>query len=172
VHLSNRHAVVDTAIGELTVVASAYAIVGVYFPHHWHRPSAATLGGRVDLDSDELLATAAAQLATYLAGNRRDFELPTATSGDVFQERVWALLRAIPYGEVTTYGELAEHLGGLSLARSVGRATGQNPLSILVPCHRVVGKDGGLTGYAGGLGRKRFLLELEQAPAPIAGRLF
>jgi methylated-DNA-[protein]-cysteine S-methyltransferase len=95
--------------------------------------------------------------------------------GDTFQQRVWTLLKGIPYGETTTYGELARDLGDPALARAVGRAVGSNPLSVIVPCHRVVGKDGKLTGYAGGLERKRFLLELEGLPVAItepAPRLF
>jgi methylated-DNA-[protein]-cysteine S-methyltransferase len=172
VNLSTRHAVVETEIGELTIVASASAVVGVYFPHHWHQPTAAMLGRLVDVGDDALLQSAAGQLREYLAGDRRSFDLPTATAGDEFQQRVWALLREIPYGETTTYGELAVRLGDITLARAVGRANGQNPLSIIVPCHRVIGKDGTLTGYAGGLERKRRLLELEQAPALTASRLF
>ena len=93
------------------------------------------------------------------------FDLPTATHGSAFEERVWALLRELPFGETTTYGDLAESLGDRNLARRVGQAVGRNPLSIVVGCHRVVGKGGELRGYAGGLDRKRFLLDLE------AGRL-
>lgn len=167
-----RHAVVGTPIGDLTIVASDAAIVGLYFPHHWRPPARGALGTRVDIAEDSLLKDAATQLTEYLRGERRSFELPTATSGDAFQQQVWALLREIPFGETTTYGELAERLGGPGLARAVGRANAHNPLSVLVPCHRVVGKDGTLTGYAGGLERKRFLLELESASVGSAGRLF
>ena len=93
----------------------------------------------------------------------REFELATTVAGEEFQRRVWELIDRIPYGETTTYGEMAPELGDPALAREVGAAVGRNPLSIVVPCHRVVGKDGKLTGYAGGLERKRFLLELEGA---------
>jgi methylated-DNA-[protein]-cysteine S-methyltransferase len=122
--------------------------------------------------NDALLRLAAAQLHQYLAGERTSFDLPTATSGDPFQERVWRLLRDIPRGETVTYGELAVQLGDKSLAQSVGQAVGRNPLSVIVPCHRVVGADGRLTGYAGGLKRKQFLLDLEEPALAKAGRLF
>jgi methylated-DNA-[protein]-cysteine S-methyltransferase len=168
----HRHATADTQIGELTLVAADAALIGIYYPQHWVKPERATLGEAVDLGHDPLLAEAARQLREYLAGQRTTFDLPTAAHGDAFQERVWALLRQIPFGETTTYGQLAEKLGDKSLARMVGRAVGHNPLSIIVPCHRVVGKDGTLTGYAGGLERKQFLLELEEPAAAKAGRLF
>ena len=111
-----------------------------------------------------MLAEASRQLHEYLAGERTSFDLRTATRGGAFEERVWSLLREIPFGETTTYGELAERLGGeRTLARRVGQAVGSNPLSIVVPCHRVVGKNGELRGYAGGFERKQFLLDLEGA---------
>lgn len=171
--MNNRHAVVDTTLGDLTLVASEGALTGVYFPHHWVTPERSVLGGQVPADTDPVLSSAATQLGEYLAGQRRSFDLPTALRGDAFQQRVWALLEEIPYGGTLTYGEIAERLGDVALARTVGRAVGHNPLSIVVPCHRVVGKNGALTGYAGGLKRKRALLELEErGTAKAAGRLF
>ncbi|GAB3042358.1 methylated-DNA--[protein]-cysteine S-methyltransferase [Parafrigoribacterium mesophilum] len=168
----HRHATAPTAIGELTLVAADAALIGIYFPQHWVKPERAALGDLVELERDPLLAEAARQLEEYLVGQRTEFDLPTAAHGDAFQERVWALLRQIPFGETVTYGELAERLGDKSLARMVGRAVGHNPLSIIVPCHRVVGKNNKLTGYAGGLERKQFLLDLE-APAEVkAAQLF
>lgn len=182
--MSTCHTIVHTELGELTVVAAEQYIVGVYFAGHWTRPAREGFGPKADADS--LLDAARTQLIEYLDGERRAFELPTAALGDEFQRRVWALLAEIPYGATTTYGELARRLGeqGLrqgdraaphahsGLAQAVGQAVGHNPLSIIVPCHRVVGQGGKLTGYAGGLRRKQFLLELE-APAPaLAGRLF
>ena len=165
----NRHAVVSTRIGELTLVASDDALVGVYFPHHWVKPSTETLGERVE-SSDPLIAVAVEQLVEYLTGARRTFELPTRLEGEVFQRRVWSVLEEIPYGETTTYGEIAARLGEPAhAAQAVGKAVGQNPLSIVVPCHRVIGKNGSLTGYAGGLKRKQFLLDLEE---PVGARLF
>jgi methylated-DNA-[protein]-cysteine S-methyltransferase len=167
--VNTRHAIVDTVLGELTLVAIDDAVVGLYFPHHWTRPSLDTFGPQVNARDDVLLGLAAAQVVAYLDGDRTFFDLPTALIGDAFQQRVWAMLTEIPFGETTTYGELAERVGDRSLAQSVGKAVGQNPLSIIIPCHRVVGKDGKLTGYAGGLRRKQFLLDLEE---PVAARLF
>jgi len=169
--MDTRHAVTTTRLGEITLMAEADALVGLYFPHHWYRPSQAAFGPGVRPSADPLLSEAAAQLDEYLRGDRRAFDLRTATRGDAFQERVWALLKEIPFGETTTYGALADALGERTLARSVGEAVGRNPLSVVIPCHRVVGKDGRLTGYAGGLQRKRFLLELEEPALVKAGRL-
>lgn len=166
-----RHTRVGTGIGELTLVAAGAALTGIYFPGHWHPPAPGTIGEYVDAADDALFTEATAQLEDYLAGRRDGFDLPTAAKGDSFSERVWTLLRAIPYGETTSYGELAEQLGDPKLARMVGRAVGHNPLSIVVPCHRVLGKDGRLTGYAGGLERKQRLLDLEQPVPAEAGRL-
>jgi methylated-DNA-[protein]-cysteine S-methyltransferase len=108
------------------------------------------------------LAAAARQLAEYFAGQRTEFDLPLEMAGTDFQRRVWAALRQIPYGETVSYGELARGLGKASASRAVGLANGKNPFAVVVPCHRVVGSDGSLTGYGGGLDRKRFLLALEQ----------
>lgn len=167
-----RHAVVETPLGGLIVVASGGAITGLYFPHHWYMPSGASLGRRVDAREDTLLTQAATQLGEYLDGDRTAFDLPTRTNGDAFQERVWAMLREIPFGETTTYGELAERLGNRALAQSVGQAVGHNPISIIVACHRVVGSNGKLTGFAGGLERKQRLLEIEEPQAVKEARLF
>jgi len=142
------------------------ALVGVYFPHHWVKPAVETLGDRVDV-SDPLIAVVVVQLEEYFRSARVSFDLPTRLQGDEFQRRVWTVLQEIPYGGTTTYGEIAERLG--QSAQAVGKAVGQNPLSIVVPCHRVIGKNGSLTGYAGGLKRKQFLLDLEQ---PADARLF
>lgn len=168
----DRHTTIDTVIGELTLVASDDALIGIYFPHHWVGADRATRGEAVAADTDPVLSQAADELRDYLAGKRTDFSIRTAAEGDDFQHRVWDLLTKIPFGETVSYGELAEQLGDRSLARMVGRAVGSNPLSIVIPCHRVVGKDGKLTGYAGGLERKRHLLELEDAPVVAGARLF
>ncbi|MGW6283236.1 methylated-DNA--[protein]-cysteine S-methyltransferase [Kribbella sp. NPDC055071] len=162
----NRHAIVSTRIGDLTLVASDNALVGVYFPHHWVKPTPEVLGHRVE-PTDPVIAAAASELDEYLTGARASFDIPTLLRGDEFQRRVWSVLEEIPYGETTTYGEIAARLG--TQAQAVGKAVGQNPLSIVIPCHRVVGKNGSLTGYAGGLKRKQFLLELEE---PVGVRLF
>jgi methylated-DNA-[protein]-cysteine S-methyltransferase len=170
--MDTRHVVVDTRLGKVTLVAAGESVVGLYFPHHWYRPARDTLGAEVPVADDALLSLAAGQLGEYLAAERISFDLPTATNGDPFQERVWQLLTDIPRGETVTYGELAAQLGDKALAQSVGQAVGRNPLSVIVPCHRVVGADGRLTGYAGGLKRKQFLLDLEEPALAKAGRLF
>jgi methylated-DNA-[protein]-cysteine S-methyltransferase len=160
--MSTRHAVVETVLGELTLVATDDAVTGLYFPHHWHRPPREAFGSRVDAAGDNLITEAGRQLAQYLAGDRIGFELPIQLRGNDFQERVWQRVAQIPYGETATYGELAESLGGEVDAKTLGQTIGQNPLCVFVPCHRVVGKDGRLAGYAGGRKRKQFLLDLEQ----------
>ncbi|MEV5961007.1 methylated-DNA--[protein]-cysteine S-methyltransferase [Kribbella sp. NPDC051952] len=165
----NRHAIVSTRIGDLTLVASDNALAGVYFPHHWVKPTPETLGDRVE-STDPVIAAATQQLDEFLAGERTGFDLPTVLRGDEFQRRVWTILEEIPYGETTTYGEIAAKLD--SHAQAVGKAVGQNPLSIVVPCHRVIGKNGSLTGYAGGVKRKQFLLDLEEPAEVAAARLF
>jgi methylated-DNA-[protein]-cysteine S-methyltransferase len=161
--MTTRHAITDTQLGQLTLVADGSDLTGLYFPGHWTRPDRAAFGPEAAEGDDALFAGTARQLAQYLAGERTAFELPAATHGSPFEERVWALLKQIPYGSVTTYGALASELGDPGLAQDVGRAVGRNPLSLIVPCHRVIGANGKLTGYAGGLRRKQFLLELEQA---------
>jgi methylated-DNA-[protein]-cysteine S-methyltransferase len=178
--MSRRHAKLPTSLGDLLVVAddgsdagaNAAGLTGIYFPGHWHPPTADSIGVEVDAASDALFMQLGEQLGEYLDGHRSDFDLPTAAAGDAFDEAVWAMLREIPYGATTTYGELAGRLGDRNLSRRVGYAVGHNPLSILVPCHRVVGASGSLTGYAGGLERKRFLLELEGAEVVAQRRLF
>lgn len=155
--MSTTHTTIQSPIGELILVAEDATLSGVYFPGHWTRPDPATFGAR----SEHRLEAVEEQLAEYFAGERTRFELPTSARGDAFQRQVWDLIDRIPYGQTTTYGELASELGNPTLARKVGNAVGHNPLSVIVPCHRVVGKDGKLTGYAGGLERKRFLLDLE-----------
>ena len=170
--MNTRHAVIKSPVGDLTLVAEDDALTGVYFRHHWRRPAEDTFGPRVDAESDAVLVRAEAQLTDYLAGDRRDFDLPIRLSGDDGQRRVWHLLTTIPFGETVTYGELAAVLADGTTAQEVGQAVGRNPLSIIVPCHRVVGRNGQLTGYAGGLKRKQFLLELEEPGEVKAARLF
>ncbi|WP_328989016.1 methylated-DNA--[protein]-cysteine S-methyltransferase [Kribbella sp. NBC_01245] len=169
--MNNQHAIVSTRIGDLTLVASHDALVGVYFPHHWVKPTPETLGERVEA-TGPLLSEAVRELDEYLTGERTTFDLPTVLRGDEFQRRVWSILEQIPYGGTASYGEIAEQLGDRALAQRVGKAVGQNPLSIIVPCHRVIGRNGSLTGYAGGLKRKQFLLELEEPSEVKAARLF
>jgi methylated-DNA-[protein]-cysteine S-methyltransferase len=170
---TTTHTTFASPIGELTLVADAGTLTGLYFPHHWYKPDPATFGPR----SDQEFAPARRQLAEYFAGERDQFDLPADARGDDFQRRVWALVSRIPYGQTTTYGDLARELGsgepgGGVLAKDVGAAVGRNPLCVIVPCHRVVGKNGALTGYAGGLGRKRFLLSLEEPADQRLARLW
>ena len=148
---------VDSPIGELTVVAADGALVGLYMTGHRPTPDPESFGERVD----DALPAATAQLAEYFAGERTAFDLPLAPRGTAFQQAVWAALRDIPYGETRSYGELAAALGRPGASRAVGLANGRNPISIVVPCHRVVGAGGKLTGYAGGMERKSWLLALE-----------
>lgn len=163
--MDTRHTILDSPLGGLTVVADGDALTGLYFPGHQRRPDPATFGPLVHTGFEET----ARQLAEYFAGERTGFDLPLAPHGGEFEQRVWGLLRTIPYGETRSYGDLARELGEAGLAQAVGTANGRNPISVVVPCHRVVGADGSLTGYAGGLDRKRFLLELEE---PAGARLF
>lgn len=164
------HTVIDTPLGPLTLVGEAGALTGIYFAPHRRRDRLPDFG--LATTGEPVLEAAAHQLGEYFRRERRDFDLPLAPDGDEFQQSVWALLRQIPYGETRSYGDLARAVGRPGAAQAVGWANGSNPLSIVVPCHRVIGSDGSLTGYAGGLDRKRFLLELERPPAEDDGRLF
>lgn len=164
---TRTHTIVDSPVGELTLVADDGALCGLYLVQHRRRPDD-ELGER----DPAPFAEAIRQLGEYFARERTEFDLPLAPRGDDFRHRVWALLREIPYGQTRSYGELARHLGNPGLAQAVGAANGANPISIVVPCHRVVGADGRLTGYAGGLGAKRHLLALEEPAADTVARLF
>ncbi|GAA4102829.1 methylated-DNA--[protein]-cysteine S-methyltransferase [Actinomadura miaoliensis] len=155
------HAVLDSAVGPLTLVAHDGVLCGAYVDAQRHRPPDERFGARVAV-TDEPFATVAEQLKAYFAGELTTFDLPLALHGTPFQLRVWAALQEIPYGETISYGELAQEIGKPTAARAVGLANGRNPISIIVPCHRVIGSTGSLTGYGGGLERKRFLLDFER----------
>ncbi|MGW1624254.1 methylated-DNA--[protein]-cysteine S-methyltransferase [Streptomyces sp. NPDC002172] len=170
--MSTRHIVVETRLGPVTLVARGGTIAGLYFRHHVRRPPQEAFGPEVTDSTDALLNEAVRQLGDYLAGRRRQFDLPLAAEGDAFRHAVWDIVKAVQCGDTTTYGRIAEQVGDRRLAQRVGRAVGANPLCIVVPCHRVVGSDGSLTGYAGGLKRKQALLEIEEPSAADAGRLF
>lgn len=170
--MDTRHLMIETDLGPITLVARDEAITGLYFRHHVRRPPQATFGPEVDIPTDPLLGEAVRQLCDYLAGRRSEFDLPLAAEGGAFQHAVWDIVKSIRRGDKTTYGRIAEQLGDRRLAQKVGQAVGANPLCIFVPCHRVVGSQGSLTGYAGGLQYKRALLELEESPQTSAGRLF
>jgi methylated-DNA-[protein]-cysteine S-methyltransferase len=155
------HTFIDSPIGTLTLVRDEAGLTGVFMPEHRPAPNEAGFGER----DDAAFADALQQFGEYWAGERTDFELPLAPTGTEFQLRVWNALRTIPHGETRTYGWIAEQIGQPTAVRAVGLANGRNPISIVVPCHRVVGASGALTGYAGGVERKRFLLDLEAGAA-------
>lgn len=146
--------VFDTPVGWLRLVEDQAGICAVQFADGEDGPAEAGEKGR-------FLDRAKGQLLEYFAGERRSFDLPLSTHGTPFQEKVWRALRDIPWGETRSYRQVAEMIGSPKAARAVGMANNRNPLPILIPCHRVVGKDGTLVGYAGGLERKRTLLSLE-----------
>lgn len=156
------YTVIDSPLGALTLTAEDGVLSGVYLEN---RPVDLSL--RQDKGFDEAIR----QFGEYFAGERTKFDLPTVAQGTKLQRRVWQALSEIPYGETRSYGQIAEQLELRHVVRAVGAAIGQNPLLVAVPCHRVIGADGKLTGYAGGLERKRQLLDLE-SPALVAGRLF
>ncbi|WP_175410476.1 methylated-DNA--[protein]-cysteine S-methyltransferase [Streptomyces sp. TRM64462] len=152
-----NHTVVDSPYGPLTLVATDGVLSGLYMTGQRHRPPEETFG----TPDPRPFTEAVRQLDAYHARERTDFDLPLHLDGTPFQRRVWEQLRTIPYGETRTYGELAEALGNPAASRAVGLANGRNPVGIIVPCHRVIGASGGLTGYGGGLDRKRRLLAFE-----------
>jgi methylated-DNA-[protein]-cysteine S-methyltransferase len=151
------YATVASPIGELLLVGDGELLRGLHL-QEGRRPARI---GDAWKRAEEPFARARDQLGEYFAGERVEFEVPAAGGGTPFQRRVWAALSEIPYGKTVSYGELARRIGRPAASRAVGMANGRNPISIVVPCHRVIGSDGGLTGYAGGVERKRFLLDLE-----------
>jgi methylated-DNA-[protein]-cysteine S-methyltransferase len=154
----NSYTYVDSPIGRLLLHSDGVALTGLYMDvpgrprgmEHWAEDGSAGP-----------LRETARQLGEYFAGRRRDFDLPLRLHGTEFQQRVWDMLKEIPYGATWSYGELAKRLDNPNASRAVGLANGRNPISILVPCHRVIGADGSLTGYGGGLERKQWLLAHE-----------
>lgn len=149
----------DSPLGALLLVGDGAGLGGLYLPTGKHPVTPAADWTR----DDRALPAAREQLGEYFAGGRREFELRLTPRGSAFQLRVWGALSAIPYGETTSYGKLAASIGVPDGARAVGLANGQNPISIIVPCHRVIGADGSLTGYGGGLPAKQWLLSHEAA---------
>jgi methylated-DNA-[protein]-cysteine S-methyltransferase len=150
---------VESPVGRLRLMASGEALVGIWFS----KGRDATRGESwMTNDSIPVLERTRVQLAEYFGGKRRDFDLPLDPRGTDFQRRVWRLLLRIPYGETTSYGALARELGDAGAARAVGLANGSNPIPIVIPCHRVIGADGSLTGFGGGLAIKSALLDLER----------
>lgn len=153
---------VDSPIGPLLVTADGGGVTGVVMDARAHLDNGVP---RAWVRDDAALAAARRQLVEYFAGERATFDLPLNPSGTPFQLKVWEALREIPYGEVCSYGDLAARIGSPGSARAVGLANGRNPIPVVVPCHRVIGASGALTGYGGGLERKRFLLDLEAREA-------
>jgi methylated-DNA-[protein]-cysteine S-methyltransferase len=148
----------QSPIGRLMLASDGAALTGLYMEPS--RKTQSTDGWSEDAAAPPL-AAALRQLTEYFAGTRREFDLPLRLRGTEFQKRVWQELTEIPYGQTWSYGELAKRINNPSASRAVGLANGRNPISILVPCHRVIGADGSLTGYGGGLERKRWLLAHE-----------
>ncbi|MEU5717634.1 methylated-DNA--[protein]-cysteine S-methyltransferase [Streptomyces sp. NPDC020403] len=155
---TRQHTVVDSPYGALTLVATGGVLSGLYMTGQRHRPPEETFGDPDDRPFTETVR----QLDAYFAGELTEFDLPLHLHGTAFQREVWAGLRRIPYGGTRSYGELAADLGKPGASRAVGLANGKNPVGIIVPCHRVIGASGSLTGYGGGLERKRRLLAFER----------
>ena len=152
------YAVVDSPLGRVTVQATEQGLTGLWFEEHTTQPEEL---GELQADHPILLLTKR-QLSEYFSGIRKTFDIPLAAKGTPFQMQVWQALCDIPYGHSMSYQELADYIGNPKAVRAVGSANGKNPISVIVPCHRVIGKSGQLTGYAGGVARKKALLNLEK----------
>jgi methylated-DNA-[protein]-cysteine S-methyltransferase len=159
------HTIVDSPVGPLTLVAVGGVLVGLYMAAQRHVPGPETFG----VPDPGPFTETRRQLREYFDGERTGFDLPLELDGTAFQRRVWAALRDIPFGTTVSYGTLADRIGRPTAARAVGLANGRNPISIVVPCHRVVGSGGGLTGYGGGVERKQYLLALERRVLGLSG---
>lgn len=156
----------ESPVGTLTIIASGRGLRAVLWQHERDArvPVGQVRGG--DSDPKGVLAATVQQLEEYFAGERTEFDLPLDPVGTDFQQSAWTALRTIPYGETVSYGEQARRMGDARKARAVGGANGRNPISIIVPCHRVVGSDGSLTGFGGGIENKAWLLEHERRVRP------
>jgi methylated-DNA-[protein]-cysteine S-methyltransferase len=153
---------IPSIIGPLLLVSNGEALTGLYMESHTYGPTV----NPAWIEAERWFRQAREQLDAYFAGSLTQFNVPIAPRGTAFQEAVWKALLMIPYGTTTTYAEIARRLGRPDAVRAVGAANGRNPISIIVPCHRVVGSGGSLVGYAGGLDRKRRLLDLERTGSP------
>lgn len=165
---AQRHTRIDSALGKILLTSDGEHLSGLYlddFDRILQRLATTTGVETIADDGSELFATAGEQLTEYFAGTRRAFDVPLAPQGTDFQRQVWQALTTIPYGATAGYAELAAWIDRPTAARAVGAANGRNPISIIVPCHRVIGADGALTGYAWGEEKKRFLLDLEAKTA-------
>ncbi|HSR15339.1 MAG TPA: methylated-DNA--[protein]-cysteine S-methyltransferase [Gemmatimonadales bacterium] len=159
-----RWTTMPSPIGTLMLMGTHDHLTGLYMERHDPAPSAAVQSGVRD---DRPFEEARRQLGEYFAGTRRTFELPILAEGTEFQQRVWSALLEIPYGTTISYLDLARRVGDEKAVRAVGLANGLNPISIIIPCHRVIGSDGSLTGYGGGIERKRWLLQHEASHTPM-----
>jgi methylated-DNA-[protein]-cysteine S-methyltransferase len=157
-----RYTTMTSPVGELLLTTDGTGLTGLHMPS----PTAATERDPSWQRDDPALSDVVEQLQSYFAGTRRTFDVALAPRGTPFQLKVWEALRAIPYGTTVSYGELAEQIGNPKASRAVGLANGRNPIGIIVPCHRVIGANGSLTGYGGGLENKRILLDLEARVGP------
>ena len=160
----------DSPVDTLLLTSDGTALTGLYMGEHRHGPT--TGADWIKNDDAAPFAEAKEQLAAYFAGTLQAFDVPIRLCGTDFQRRVWAELTRIPYGATRSYGELAQQIGSPGASRAVGLANGRNPISIIVPCHRVIGANGKLTGYGGGISRKETLIALEKAACTDTGPLF
>ena len=156
--MSEAYTTMPSPVGELLLTSAGGELTGLYMPVEVHGPPAGMAR------DDRAFANVRQQLEQYFAGERQAFHLPLAPPGTPFQQLVWRELQGIGYGETITYAELASRIGRPTAIRAAGAANGANPVSIIIPCHRVIGSNGSLTGYGGGLEAKRALIELERAP--------
>ncbi len=152
-----RYRIIDSPIGPLTLAGRGAVLTNLRMVDQTHEPNREGW-----VRDDTMFPGVVDQLSAYFAGERIEFELEFELGGSDFQRRVWNALLTIPYGETRSYGELAKEIGAIGAARAVGLANGRNPIAIIVPCHRVIGAGGGLTGYGGGLDKKQTLLQLER----------
>ena len=155
--MANRFTYYDSPLGTVTLQANEQGLLGVWFETHTTKPE--DLG--IQEDSFPIFQSVKEQLERYFAGEAVQFDVPIAATGTPFQQSVWHALTTIPYGETWSYAQLADAIGNPKAVRAVGLANGKNPVSVIVPCHRVIGKNGKLTGYAGGIERKQRLLAIE-----------
>ena len=160
--MTTYYTYLDSPIDRLLLTSDGRSLTGIYMLDQRNEPKL----GRdwIEFKDAAPFAEATRQLCEYFAGERQDFDLPLAPSGTPFQIRVWQELRRIPFGQTISYGELAKRVGNANASRAVGLANGRNPLPIVVPCHRVIGANGKMTGFGGGIWRKEKLLEIERVP--------
>ena len=167
--MSHLYQIMPSPVGNLTLIANARGLAAVLWAND--EPGRVRIGQRIAGEDHPVLTEARRQLAEYFAGHRTVFDLPLDFQGTDFQKRVWAALLRIPYGETRSYADVAHMIGNPAACRAVGAANGRNPISIIAPCHRVIGTNGRLTGFAGGLEAKHYLLRHEQGGIPEHGAM-